>query len=77
MMQEAIVYLIVGCAALVVARRYGPAWLRAMLNRLWPGRHSAVVNKSCGGCDGCAPSANVAQATISVEALKKTIRSSV
>ncbi len=73
-MQEVLVYLIVGAAALVVARRYGPAPLRAMLSRLWPGRGSIAVNAKCGGCDGCAPSSDVAQATISVEALKKTIR---
>lgn len=74
-MQEALVYLIVGYAALVVARRYGPAPLRAQLNRLWPGQGGVAVNAKCGGCDGCAPSSsNVAQASISVEALKKTIR---
>lgn len=69
-MQQVVVYLIVACAALVVLRRYAPAALRARLDRFWPGRKVPV--KACGGCDGCGDTQS--QATISVEALRRTAR---
>ncbi len=89
-MQEVIVALIVLGAALVVFQRYGPRVLREALTRWQirlarrlglqrlVERLMAKQNRACGGCDACGDQASKptpeVQASVSVEALRQTIR---
>ena len=84
MMQELIVFVIVVCAAWVVAQRYGPAPLRRVLTgmRANVARRFGLLGKpaqgspSCGGCDGCSSAATDKGPTLNAitpEQLKQTI----